>query len=598
MIGRPRVAVNYDHWLLKPFGGDFNTAKEHYWQGPYVEGSNEDQRSDARDLCFVCLQEPSVHVSATVAKDNRTLTQERVAAAGASESSCLAGMELMDTRRALEAVERLQARLKERGETPTQEKLSLLKIVLHSPLFHHILSLQQAQQKPLAKLAPAQAKVSKSVSLNRGPCGGVLQGLSHSDSYTWAVEHRRPGSGRSMNREGSFSSLSSQEMSLTNEITDYTHTESQYCTPPRVSRTMSMGRNLAALAQERRYIEMIELTNDGKGLGFGIVGGRSTGVMVKTILPGGAAGQDKRLRSGDQILRIGDTDLAGMSSEQVAQVLRNAGSRVKLMVARDVRQEGRSSCPAFSRDGVDSKVNNGDQEFSVDLPRRSQGLGFTISTYIGDLNSVYSAGVVVKSIEKDGGVDRDGRIHVGDVILSVDGVSLQGCSEQRAMEVLRRAGPLVRLRLLRRAFRLSPALPPVPPLHPLRHSHSCYEMDFKKKQQPGVFPTPPPRICSLRELAWRAAFASRWLRHASTNDVKLTAAEEEDLRWRWQRAVGPRYEVSVCQLERFGETSGLGFSLEARAGHHYVRSILPEGPVGQSGKISLKTRYWRSTGGR
>lgn len=31
--------------------------------------------------------------------------------------------------------------------------------------------------------------------------------------------------------------------------------------------------------------------------------------------------QDKRLRSGDQILRIGDTDLAGMNSEQVAQVI-------------------------------------------------------------------------------------------------------------------------------------------------------------------------------------------------------------------------------------------------------------------------------------
>ena len=31
-------------------------------------------------------------------------------------------------------------------------------------------------------------------------------------------------------------------------------------------------------------------------------------------------GQDKRLRSGDQILRIGDTDLLGMNSEQVAQV--------------------------------------------------------------------------------------------------------------------------------------------------------------------------------------------------------------------------------------------------------------------------------------
>lgn len=49
--------------------------------------------------------------------------------------------------------------------------------------------------------------------------------------------------------------------------------------------------SLPALLFKRRHIEMIELTNDGKGLGFGIVGGRSTGVMVKTILPGGAAGQ-------------------------------------------------------------------------------------------------------------------------------------------------------------------------------------------------------------------------------------------------------------------------------------------------------------------
>ena len=57
-----------------------------------------------------------------------------------------------DTQRALEAVERLQAKLKERGEAPTQEKLSLLKTVLQSPLFHHILSLQQAQRKPPAKV--------------------------------------------------------------------------------------------------------------------------------------------------------------------------------------------------------------------------------------------------------------------------------------------------------------------------------------------------------------------------------------------------------------------------------------------------------------
>ncbi|XP_039469426.1 multiple PDZ domain protein [Oreochromis aureus] len=491
-------------------------------------------------------------------------------------------MEIIDTQCALAAVERLQAKLKERGEAPTQEKLSLLKTVLQSPLFLHILSLQQAQQKPAAK----GKGISKSVSMNCGPCQGEALGtktLSHSDSYTWAVENRRPSSGR----DGSISSHGSQELSFSDICPDNNvPTESQYCTPPRISRTMSMGRNLSAFAHERRHVEMIELINDGKGLGFGIIGGRSTGVMVKTILPGGAAGRDKRLHSGDQILRIGDTDLAGMNSEQVAQVLRNAGTRVKLLIARDGPKDNHCSSPVFNQENLDGMVSdlNDDYEFSVQFTKNNRGLGFTISSYVGDLNSVYSAGVMVKSIVKGSTADQDGRIHVGDIILSVDGVSLQGCSEQRAMEVLRRTGPLVRLKLLRKAVRLSNILPPVPPLQRLRHSHSFhegnpYKWGLNKIQETG--------ICSLREISRRAAYASRRPRHDSKNYVKLTPAEEENLRKRWQQAVGPRYEVVVCQLERFSETSGLGISLEARAGHHYLCSILPEGPVGQSGKIFI-----------
>ncbi|XP_013860327.1 multiple PDZ domain protein [Austrofundulus limnaeus] len=489
-------------------------------------------------------------------------------------------MEIMDAHYALEAVERLQAKLKERGEAPSQEKLSLLKTVLQSPLFLHILSLQKAQRKP-----PAKGKgISKSVSMNCGPCQDVALGLKtlcHSDSYTWAVENQR-----SFQSYGSNTSLTSQELSFTDIYPDNSaHTESQYCTPPRISRTMSMGRNLSAIAHERRHIEIIELTNDGKGLGFGIVGGRSTGVLVKTILPGGAAGRDNRLRGGDQILRIGDTDLAGMSSEQVAQVLRNAGNRVKLLIARDVTRDNHLSSPVLSQDSLDGKLDfNSDYEFSIQFTKNSRGLGFTISSYVGDLNSVYSAGVMVKSIVKGSSVDQDGRMRVGDIILSVDGVSLQGCSEQRAMEVLRRTGSLVRLRLLRKAVCLSHILPPVPPLQPLRHSHSfhegnTYRLSLNKIQETG--------ICSLREISRRAAYASRRPRYDSRDGVKLTPDEEETLRRRWQRAVGLRYEVIVCQLERFSETSGLGISLEARAGHHYLCSILPEGPVGQSGKIFI-----------
>lgn len=79
-----------------------------------------------------------------------------------------------DTQRALEAVERLQAKLKERGETPTQEKLSLLKTVLQNPLFHHILSLQQAQRKPLAKVEHEHGSVGVGCIVNAKKGVGIM----------------------------------------------------------------------------------------------------------------------------------------------------------------------------------------------------------------------------------------------------------------------------------------------------------------------------------------------------------------------------------------------------------------------------------------
>ncbi|XP_046389110.1 patj homolog [Ischnura elegans] len=90
------------------------------------------------------------------------------------------------------------------------------------------------------------------------------------------------------------------------------------------------------LNTEWAQVEVIDLLNDGSGLGFGIIGGRSTGVVVKTILPTGVADRDGRLQSGDHILQIGDVNLRGMGSEQVAAVLRQSGSHVRLVVARPV----------------------------------------------------------------------------------------------------------------------------------------------------------------------------------------------------------------------------------------------------------------------
>uniref|UniRef100_A0A0M3IJL6 PDZ domain-containing protein n=1 Tax=Ascaris lumbricoides TaxID=6252 RepID=A0A0M3IJL6_ASCLU len=82
-------------------------------------------------------------------------------------------------------------------------------------------------------------------------------------------------------------------------------------------------------------VQMISIANEpGVGLGFGIVGGTSTGVVVKTILPGSPADKDKRLKPGDHILRIGSISVHGMGSQQVASLLRQQDTRVDLVVGR------------------------------------------------------------------------------------------------------------------------------------------------------------------------------------------------------------------------------------------------------------------------
>lgn len=108
------------------------------------------------------------------------------------------------------------------------------------------------------------------------------------------------------------------------------------------------------MASECVQIQSIELVNDGTGLGFGIIGARTSGTIVKTIKPGGVADRDGRLISGDHILQIGDVNLQGMNSEEVANVLRRSGTHVRLVVARP----------------IDPLKANQEAEFSAIVPAR------------------------------------------------------------------------------------------------------------------------------------------------------------------------------------------------------------------------------------
>ncbi|KAM8897338.1 multiple PDZ domain protein isoform 2-T2 [Spinachia spinachia] len=568
-------------------------------------------------------------------------------------------IETMDTQRALQAVERLQAKLKERGEVPTEEKLSLLKSVLQSPLFHQILALQKSVQhlrdqesipvssgsddgdhvatvKPNGSLVPhsdvsafplingktscddfehlvnsmAQGRCVTRVDLQKPVSGGLgfsVVGLKSENRGELGIFIQEIQPGSVADCDGKLKEAD-QILAINGQLLDQRVTHQQaigilqsaservqltvargpipQLVSPAVSRTPSAASTLSASSSAWQHVETIELVNDGTGLGFGIVGGKTTGVIVKTILPGGIADQDGRLRSGDHILRIGDTDLHGMGSEQVAQVLRQCGNRVKLVVTRGPGDENPSLSavmpvvlPTVNEQGCEDEE---DEAFDVSLTKNTQGLGITIAGYVGDKNAEPS-GIFVKSITKDSAVDQDGRIHVGDQIIAVDCVSIQGYTNQQAVEVLRHTGQTVHLKLIRRDFRPEEPPPNVGPVDTVPSPTAVVVVELERRKEAAEAAQDEKPLQTKAEGSDVAPAADQLAE--DKHGMERALFEEEDLMKKWQEILGPNNEVAVAQVEKFSENSGLGISLEANSGHHYIRSVLPEGPVGRCGKL-------------
>lgn len=598
-------------------------------------------------------------------------------------------LETIDKNRALQAAERLQAKLRERGDVANEDKLNLLKSVLQSPLFSQILNLQTSVQQlkdqvniatstisnveyaHIPHLSPAvipplqnESFLSSSNNGNlevltglstahingkpacdefdqliknmaRGrhvevfellkpPCGGLgfsVVGLRSEHRGELGIFVQEIQEGSVAHRDGRLKETD-QILAINGQALDQTITHQQAISilqkakdnvqlviargslpqliSPIVSRSPSAASTISAHSNpvHWQHVETIELVNDGSGLGFGIVGGKATGVIVKTILPGGVADQHGRLCSGDHILKIGDTDLAGMSSEQVAQVLRQCGNRVKLMIARGAIEEPAapaslgvtlSSSPSSTPEmRVDASTQKSEESetFDVELTKNVQGLGITIAGYIGD-KKLEPSGIFVKSITKSSAVEHDGRIQIGDQIIAVDGTNLQGFTNQQAVEVLRHTGQTVHLTLMRRGMKqeaeltsredvtkdtvLSPAVGSVSKenheegedsLQEHRRNTSILPVEEGKHLEPGY-----PSLLAERE------------------EIEDAQRQDTALLTKWQRIMGINYEIVVAHVSKFSENSGLGISLEATVGHHFIRSVLPEGPVGHSGKL-------------
>lgn len=436
-------------------------------------------------------------------------------------------------------------------------------------------------------------------------------------------------------------------------IVPRTDEENVHRSPSAVSDSSKAGSDML-LSTEWAQVEGIDLVNDGTGLGFGIVGVRTMGVVVKTILPGGVADRDGRLQSGDHILQIGEVNLHEMGSEQVATVLRQSGTHVRLVVARPADLSISSSdykylsssaplvptrlltdpveldqyllqhkyapifhqnnsdfdslvfdqskamsalnhlplSPSLNQLNIDVGVKIPEMEkFTVELKKDHNGLGITIAGYVCEKEEL--SGIFVKSVSRSSAADLSGKIRVNDRIVEVDDRSLQGYTNLQAVEVLRSSGNVVKLCLERYLHG--------PKFEQLQQAIAASEL------KPAITSSPPrvPRFPLTEEGDYTDDMVDEepvetkndhlgYLKQKQSEITELTVAIEEAIKAKWLKIMGPDTDIVIAQLTKYGERGGLGISLEGTVDvedgqevrpHHYIRSILPEGPVGRNGKL-------------
>ncbi|XP_074449150.1 FERM and PDZ domain-containing protein 2 [Larus michahellis] len=220
-----------------------------------------------------------------------------------------------------------------------------------------------------------------------------------------------------------------------------------------------------------KEIYTVELVKEDGTFGISVTGGINTsvrhgGIYVKSIIPRGPADKDGQIKIGDRLLEVDGISLCGITHKQAVEHLKKSGQVAKLVLERgnyllaepcltaNDRKEDQcavvSVATPFTEGTKDCCFLTDDNTFEVKLTKNSGGLGFSVLQMEGDACEHFGGAIVrIKRLFPGQPAEENGEIEVGDIILAVNGKSIQGLLYQDVLHLLRGAPAEVTLLLCR-----------------------------------------------------------------------------------------------------------------------------------------------------
>ncbi|XP_058636954.1 protein scribble homolog isoform X5 [Onychostoma macrolepis] len=232
------------------------------------------------------------------------------------------------------------------------------------------------------------------------------------------------------------------------------------------------------LSQMNSSLQPVKLTltilRQTGGLGISIAGGKGStpykgddeGIFISRVSEEGPAAR-AGVKVGDKLLEVNGVDLHGAEHHTAVEALRNSGAAVVMSVLRErmvepenaitttplrpeddyFPRERRSSGLPFLLDPASPAVSAGPTlQLATCLVRNDKGLGFSIAGGKGSTPyRVGDTGIFISRIAEGGAAHRDNILHVGDRVISINGVDMTEARHDQAVALLTGTSPTITL---------------------------------------------------------------------------------------------------------------------------------------------------------